>query len=213
MQTSSNDDPPSTWTDEDWIDTLSDPFHIGLDTFAPIVSVDAFARAVIEVMKFIGVRSYLKRCYDKIVGHVGVVPGLGTCEEFVERQVEQIIEAPSEIEAVQAILSELQRLLPPRAPTPLVYIVDVETTPDIMQALTYDDVDEALEICEIICCICGGAFWEERSDGKYVVKAPDDTYLCAMITGDPDAEDDADFEEDADEDEGTEDEEPEALPN
>lgn len=86
-------------------------------------------------------------------------------------------------------------------PRPLVYIVDIETTSDITQALVYDDVDDALEICEIICGICGGAVWEELPNGKYVVKAPDGTYLCAMIPGDPDADDEDEGFDDGEEDE------------
>ena len=63
----------------------------------------------------------------------------------------------------------------------LVIISDINTTPDPSEALLYDDVDEALEICEIVCCVTSSAFWHELPNGKYAVKVPNDEFVCELI--------------------------------
>jgi hypothetical protein len=79
---------------------------------------------------------------------------------------------------------------------PSVCIVDVNTADDVAKAMVFDDVDDALKICEVVAHFCGGARWEELPNGKYVVKAPNNTYLCELIPGEPE-NDDEDEEPDA----------------
>ncbi len=62
-----------------------------------------------------------------------------------------------------------------------VAISDIDTTPDASKALLYDDLDEALEICEIACWVSGLGTWHELPNGKYAVKASNGEYVCTLV--------------------------------
>ncbi len=62
-----------------------------------------------------------------------------------------------------------------------VVISDIETTPDASKALLYNDVDEALEICDIVGCVSGRGTWHELPNGKYAIKASNDEYVCRLV--------------------------------
>lgn len=104
------------WTAEAVREMISNPIYVGLGQVPAIIELDLWVGAGVVAVKEIGLSQYLGLVYDNLrrwEGDTGVIPGLGTREEFIVRESSKIRRAVTRRSGIQAMIKNFQKQLAP----------------------------------------------------------------------------------------------------